>query len=213
MSALTPVKVPVQIQLKDKSIDLKEDNITLYTYQVDLIKKAAIHKTEKEWLESKRGVKIPLRSEQKRQILCVKDDIINLLSPSRSPQILLMSKNFGFTKHAVGQALKRIEKLTEDEIRDLGPNYMYSVQPETLEKIAKSLIDSKVVASDAEWKGFPFLNFTFVGEYDNKDIEIVVNFEFGILIITLIVVKETGFYIREVYRFNDKGKLIKKPFS
>jgi len=214
MSSPSQIKVPIKIKVKDKHVDLMENNIPLYGYQIKIIEKESIHRTQEEWLSSKSGVSIPLRPEQMEKILLVKDQVIQLLSPDRNPEeLILKRRGFGFSKHAFERALTRIERLSEEELNDLGSNYSYSIDPETLEKIAESLINSKTVYEKAEWKAFPYLNFKFLSKYDDRDIEIVVNFKLGILIVTLIVVKETGFFVREVYSFTDKGELIKKPSS
>jgi len=73
-------------------------------------------------------------------------------------------------------------------------------------------VNSQIVHSEAEWKGYSHLNFKFMCTYDGRDLEIVINFSTGILIVTLIITKETGYFVREIYSFEENNP-IKKPSS
>lgn len=203
--------MPINIAVKNGTIPLMEDTIQLTQKQINFIQRHATKKTENEWLHAPRGLKIELTKQQQADVLYVKDQVINVLSPSKSPsEILMQRKAFGFEKHAFKRILERIERLTDDEIEALGTTYEYAVYPETLEKVVASLMNSQNVTSFAEWKGYHYLNFNFIGNYDDREIEIVVNFEQGILIITVIIKKETGYFVREVYTVENE-ETIKKP--
>ena len=191
---------------------IEEDSIQLYQHQIDAIRKHATKKTQQGWLSSSRGIKIPLTLDQQAAIINVKDQVFQLLSPSKNPrEILLQRRGFGFAKHAFERVLERIERLTDEDLRSLGTtDYQYAVHPETLEKVVESLVKSKQVQSFAEWKGYPYLNFNFLCSLDDRELDIIVNFELGILIVTLIINKETGYFVREVYSF-EEGNPVKKP--
>lgn len=212
-SVKTTIKVPIAIPVKGKSIWLKEDSIALFPYQIKMIKKHSKYKTEGQWLSLNKGIKIPLTKEQREGIILAKDNIINILSSSRDPKALLqINHGFGFTDHAFSRVLTRIERFSEEEFNLLGENYKFTINQETLEKITQSLIDSKEAKEFAEWKGYPYLNFGLNCKYDDRDVDIIVNFEIGILIITMIVVKETGYAVQNIYTFDGK-KFSKKTFA
>jgi len=206
------VPIPIPINVKRGIVEIKEDSIQLHQHQVDKIRKYAISKTQQGWISSTRGIKIPLTPQQQTEIVKVKDQVFKFLSPSKNPkEILLQHKGFGFANHAFERILERIERLSEEDLEALGiTDYRYAVHPETLEKVVGSLVDSKKVQTFAEWKGYPYLNFNFLCSFDDRELEIVVNFELGILIVTLIINKETGYFVREVYSI-ENGNPIKKP--
>lgn len=208
------VPVPISIRVKDKLVYIEEDNIELHEHQIDLIKKHSRKKTEKGWLDSSRGIKIKLTPEQQSTIVDVKNQIFEYLSSTKDPkEILKQERGFGFSKHAFTRILERVERLTEDEINELqSRSFGPVIYPETLEKIVSSLISTKNVHAEAEWKGYPYLNYKFLCNLDGRELEIVVNFELGVLIITLIMKRDTGYYIREVYSM-EKGIPLKKPSS
>ncbi|WP_332699367.1 hypothetical protein [Halalkalibacter lacteus] len=211
--AKTPVVVPIKIPVRGKEILLKEDSTPLFPYQIKIIKRKSRSKTEGQWLSAAKGIKIPLTKDQRKEVVLVKDSIINILDSTRDPKRLLMVKRgFGFTDHAVERVLTRIERLSEEELELLGPNYKFSINQETLEKITQSLIDSKEVNQFAEWKGHPYLNFGLNCKYDDRDVDIIVNFAIGILIVTMIVVKETGYAVQNIYSFDGKT-FTKKTFT
>jgi hypothetical protein len=191
---------------------LKDDSIQLHEHQIKIIKKHAMSKSEWEWISSARGIKIPLTAQQKITLVSLKDQVFQLLSPSKDPkEILLQRRGFGFANHAFERILERVERLSEEEVKALGvTNYQYAVYPETLENVVGSLIDSQKVKSFAVWKGYPYLNYSFLCNLDDRELDIVVNFELGILIVTLVINKETGYFVREVYKI-EVGKPIKKP--
>ncbi|WP_144481477.1 hypothetical protein, partial [Cytobacillus oceanisediminis] len=198
---MTIVSVPIPIPVKNGVIMLEEDSIYLLQSQVDKIKQEAIRKTQHGWLTAGRGVKIPLTTQQQIAVVGIKDQLMQLLSPTRDPrEVLLQRRGFGFAKHAFERILERIERLSTQEIQALGvSDYRYAVHPETLENVVASLMESQTVQSFAEWKGYPYLNYCFVCNLDDRELDVVVNFELGILIITLIINKETGYFVREVY--------------
>lgn len=199
------IQTPISINLKDKVASIEEDNIDLHPHQVRIIKNEASRKTKKEWLDSSRGVKIPLTSDQQIQILSVKDQLFNYLSPSKDPkEVLSKSGGVAFTSHASERLLERIERLSREEFEKKGP--LRIVDPETLEKIIESLIHAKNVLNKAEWKGEPYLSYTFLCELEDRELDVVVNFETNILIITIVVKKDTGYRIGEVYSYDEKEK-------
>lgn len=206
------VSVPVPIRLKDKTIYLKEDCIDLYPFQIRLIKHRAKSKTEKEWLDSKtKGIKIPLSKIQQFQVVKFKQDLIKLLSPDNTAKTLLAREHgYGFSKHAFKRLLERVERLSDDEIEELGSNYEFAVNKETVEGITDALIRSTEVKERAEWKGHSYLNYSFICNYENRELDIVANFELGILVVTMVVTKETDYYIREIYKFHPKTFFTKK---
>lgn len=208
------VRVPISINVKNGVVRLAEDNIHLYSYQVQKIKKHAYRKTKDEWIRAHSGLKIHLTNEQQKAILNVKDQILEYLSTTKNPkEILGKEVGFGFAKHAFERVLERVERLSQEDINALGTSsYSAVVYPETLEKIVSALADSQHVHAEAEWKGYPYLNYKFLCTYDDRNLELIVNFETGILIITLIIKQETGFYIREIYSFENTSP-IKKPSS
>lgn len=208
------VSIPIPIRVKHGHAMIEEDSIQLHQNQVDKIKREARKKTKEEWIKSRSGVKINLTGDQQKAILGVKDQILEYLSSSKNPkEILQRQRGFGFAKHAFERILERVERLTPEDIEALGTiNYNATVHPETLEKIVSSLVESQIVHSEAEWKGYPYLNFKFLCSYDGRELEILVNFATGILIITLIVKKETGYFVREIYSFENVDP-IKKPSS
>lgn len=206
------IPIPIPINVKNGIVMIQEDSIQLHQHQVDEIRKKAIKKTQQGWLSSNKGIKITLTPQQQLNIVNVKDQIFQLLSPSKDPkEILLQRRFFGFSKHAFERILERVERLSEGELNAIGyRNYQYAVHPDTLEKVVESLMNSQKVDSFAEWKGHSFLNFNFICFLDDRELDIVVNFELGILIVTLIINKETGYFVREIYSIED-GKSIKKP--
>lgn len=204
------VSIPVSIRVKDGFVELKEDSIQLHPHQIRKINKYATNKTKEQW-HSFQGVKIELTSKQRDDVVALKDQIFEYLSSTKNPrEVLQRQRGFGFSQHAFKRVLERVERLTDQDIQVLAKNYKVVVYPETLEKIVSSLIDSQVVSVEAEWKAHPFLNFCFVCGYDERELEIIVNFQVGILIVTLIMKKETGYFVREVYTFEDDIP-IKKP--
>lgn len=207
------VTIPISIPVRDKVIQLHEDNITLYQSQVNEIKRRSRSKTQMQWLRSASGIRIPLDESQQSQILNVKEQVINYLTPNKNAEELLkVGRGFGFSKHAYLRVLGRVERFSDEEIVFLGPNPVMGIHPETLEKITQSLIDSDKVKQYAEWKGHPYLNFVFECKYDDdRELDIVVNFETGVFIVTLIVTRETGYFIRELYSLDPKGQFEKKP--
>lgn len=206
------VPIPIPINVKDGIVMIQEDSILLHQHQVDLIKTHAIKKTKQKWLSSKSGIKIPLTPQQQQDIVSVKDRVIQWLSPSKDPQeILLQRRGFGFAKHAFERILERVERLSGEELKIIGKrNYQYAIYPETLEEVVGSLIDSQQVKSLAVWNGHPYLNYNFECFLGKRELDIVVNFELGILIVTLVMNRDTGYFVREVYSF-ENGKAIKKP--
>jgi hypothetical protein len=206
------VSVPIAIPVKRGTVDLLENSISIHQFQIDEILRHSRKKTSLEWIKTKRGIKIPLTSIQQKEVVQIKDQLIHYMSPSKNPkELLLRRRGFGFAKHAFHRILERIERLSEEEIQSLGTtDYNFAINPNTLEIIVKSLIDSNKSTSFAEWKGHPYLNFNFVCEIEDRELEITVNFQLGILIVTMIVSKETGYFIREVYSF-ENGNPVKKP--
>lgn len=206
------VPVPIPIRLKDKTIYLKEDCIGLHSFQIELIKNQARRKTEKEWLDpDTKGVKIPLSTMQQFEIVKFKQELINVLSPDNTAKALLAREHgYGFSQHALKRVLERVERLPQDEVDDLGPNYRFAVNSETVEGLTDALINSTLVNKRAEWKGHPYLNYSFICNYQDRELDIVVNFELGILVVTMVVTKETGYYVREIYKFNPKTFFTKK---
>lgn len=206
------VQIPVSIRVKDGYVQLSEDSIQLHPFQLRQIRKQAAKKTKSQWHSSLDGVKIDLTSDQRADLIALKDQIFGYLSSSKNPvEILQQQRGFGFAKHAFKRILERVERLSEQDMKALGGvNYSVMVHPETLEKIVSSLIDSKVVHVEAAWKAHPFLNFCFVCGYDERELEIIVNFQVGIMIVTLIMKKESGYFIREVYSIENDIP-IKKP--
>jgi hypothetical protein len=109
------MKPPILINLKDKNINLEEDNIDLYFHQVRDIKNAAKRKTEMEWLRSSGGVKINLTPTQQQQILNVKDQLFTFLSPNKDPKEVLSKHGaVAFTSHASDRILERVERLSKE---------------------------------------------------------------------------------------------------
>lgn len=206
------VSVPIPINVKNGIVMLEEDSIQIHQHQVDIINKYAIKKTRLGWLSGSRGIRIPLTPQQQTMILNVKDQVLQLLSPSKDPrEVLLQRRGFGFAKHAFKRILQRIERLSDEDIQALGvTDYRYAVYPETLENLVESLIDSQKVQPFAVWKGYPYLNYSFLCYLGDRELDIVVNFELGILIVTLIINKDTGYFVREVYSI-ENGNPIKKP--
>lgn len=210
----TFIPVPVNIRLKDKTIQLKEDCIGLHPFQMNIIKRQAIKKTEREWLHpGTKGVKIPLLKPQQFAIVKFKQDLIAMLSPDNKAKTLLAREHgYGFSQHAFKRLLERVERLPQHEVEELGPNYSFAVNEETVEGITEALINSTAVKERAEWKGHPYLNYSFICNYGDRELDIVVNFELGILVVTMVVIKETGYYVREIYKFNPKTFFMKKTF-
>lgn len=208
------VPIPIPISVRNGNVMITEDNILLHPYQVNKIKRLAHRKTKEEWTLSRSGIKIDLTTDQKKAVVNVKNQILEYLSKTKNPkEILKQGIGFGFASHALERVLEKVERLSQEDINALGTkSYHAAVHPETLEKIVSSLADSQIVHTEAEWKGYPYLNFKFLCTYDDRDLELIVNFEQGILIITLIVKKETGFFIREIYSFENASP-IKKPSS
>lgn len=201
--------IPISIKVKDGLVLLEDNSIPLYQYQINQIKKHAVKRTKKGWLSTRNpGIKIQLSFEQREQLVEVKNKIITFLSPAKDPKIILSKRNgISFSKHSTLRILDRIERLTPEEIEALGKtDYLYAIHPETLEKIVESLINSNTADSYAEWKGYPYLNYSFLCSYDDREIRITVNLENGILLITLIVDKETGYYIGESYSLKENKK-------
>lgn len=201
------VTVPIQIQVRGKKILLKDDSISLYQYQIDKINRYANRKTQIEWINSSKGIEIKLTPFQQQQVISTKEAILDILSFSRDPkQLLLRKRGYGFTNHAFERVLGRIERLSDEQVQLLGPQYKLAVHPETLERLTESIINSKEATAFAEWKGYPYLNYGLVCNLDDRELEVIVNFEIGILVVTMIVEKETGYFVREVYSFDGENK-------
>ena len=199
------MKPPILINLKDKNITLEEDNIDLHFHQVRDIKNAAKRKTEMEWLRSSGGVKINLTPTQQQQILNVKDQLFTFLSPNKDPKEVLSKHGaVAFTSHASDRILERVERLSKEELE--ADKTLRIIDPNTLENIIEALINAKNVFYKAEWKGSPYLNYTFLCDIEGRKLDVVVNFETNILIITVVVTKETGYRIGEVYLYDEKEK-------
>lgn len=197
--------MPVSITLKDKTILFEEDNIDIYPHQLRTITNNSRQKTEKEWLGSQSGVKIILTPTQQRQIINVKDQLFGFLSPTKDPKEILSKKGgVAFTSHARDRILERVERLSKEEIETGGT--VRIVDPETLEKIIEALIKAKNVFNKAEWKGSAYLNYTFLCEIEGRELDIVVNFATNVLIITIVVSKDTGYRIGEIYSYDEKEK-------
>lgn len=202
---MSKIKPPIPVDLKDKVVSIEEDNIDLYSHQIQVIRRQAKQKTEMEWKRSSRGVKITLTPTQQAEILSVKDMLFNFLSSSKDPkEVLSKSGGVAFTLHARERMLERVERLSREEFEKNGT--LRIVDSETLEKIIGSLIHAKHVFNQAEWKGAPYLNYKFLCEIDDRELEIVVNFGSNILIITVIVWKDTGYRIGEIYEYNKEEK-------
>lgn len=195
------INVPTEVVVKDGTVLLKEDSIKLFKDQIEEITKYSQQLTGEEWRKSVSGIKVKLSKYQREELVNIKDKIVHLLSPAKKPrEILSQRANFGFSKHALKRVLSRIEGLTDAEIAQIdGEKYYFAVHPETLEKIVQALIDSKEVEEYAEWKAYPYLNFNYICTFDSKEIKITVNFQQGIFIITLIVIKNTGFSMRDFF--------------
>lgn len=209
------VSVPFSVRTKDNiELMVREDTIDLYEFQKKDMKSKARLKRLTDWRRSHSGVKISLTQGQRKDLVAVKDAIFNALSSTRNPKEILshQSRAFEFAPHSFKRILERIERLTEDEIAALGtPHTKYPVEVKTLENLVEALGCSKVVDIKAEWKVYePYLNFSFICGLDKREFEMVVNFENGILIVTLFMKKETGFFVREVYSLNG-DRVNKKP--
>lgn len=179
-------------------IPLLEDTITLHPWQVREIAKYARTRTREQWHGAKQGIPIELTRSQREELILAKDAVINYLTPSRDPKELIRNPQFGFEPHAYARILERIERLTEDQLAEIGfPKYHLAAHPETLEKLAETLINSSEVEKTAHWKAFPYLTFTFSGSYDDRVIKLVLSFENGIVLVTVVVDLETGYFIRE----------------
>lgn len=204
---LSIVQPPVPIRVRDKTLYIEEDNIVLYSHQMQDIRKQARRRSEREWLCSDSGVKVTLTSTQQQQILHVKDQIFNFLSPSKDPKEVLRKKgSIGFTVHASERILERVERLSVKEVEEINKEEVYSIiDPHTLEKIVESLIKTDSVYSKAEWKGYPYLNYTFLCQLGDRTLDVVVNFGVNILIITISVKKDSGYLVREIYSYDQKG--------
>lgn len=91
---------PILINVKDGIVKLEEDSIKLHQYQINQIKKNAIKRTCQEWTNSN-GIKIPLTPKQQKEIVNIKNQILQVLSPSKDPEeVLLQRKGIGFSQHA-----------------------------------------------------------------------------------------------------------------
>lgn len=200
---MAKIKPPIPVNLKDKVVSIEEDNIDLYSHQLNAVQSQARRKTEMEWLSSPSGIKITLTRTQQEQIVDVKDQLFNFMSPNKDPkEVLNKTGNVGFTSHAFDRILERVERFSREEIEK--NRIKTIIDPETLEKIIEALIRTKNVFYKAEWKGSPYLNYTFLCELEGRKLDIVVNFETNILIITIVVSKETGYFVREVYSYDEK---------
>lgn len=214
---MTIVNVPFNIYTKNRRnvVVVREDTIQLHEFQKRQMQNGARLKSLRDWHRSPFGVKVTLTPDQQNDLIAVKDAIFTALSSTKNPKEILwhQSRAFQFTPHAFKRILERVERLTEEEIEILGtPHSAYPVEPETLENLVEALGCSKVVRIKAEWKVYePFINFSFICELENRQVEMVVNFENGILIVTLFIKKETGFFVREIYSID--GKSIKKKPS
>lgn len=205
------------IRLKDgEDVLFVENNINLKSWQIDKIRKEAVQKTKSEWRKSKHGIKIDLTPSQRRDILNVKNQVINSLAPSGSPKELFdprVGSKFRFEPHAYERIIERLEPLTDDEksaiLRTKSPStYRFAIHQETLEKTAEVLIKSNVVSKEAHWKAYRTLTYGFEGEYDQKKIRVVVRFDRGMVVVTLISIEEHGYYIGET----KTGNKLKKEF-
>jgi len=208
------ISIPIPITVKNGQVMLEEDSIQLHQHQVREIKRQALTKTKVEWLKSSKGIKINLTSDQQKKLVDAKDQVLQYLSSTKNPkEILSQEIGFGFAIHAFERILERVERLSPKDFEALGTrSYSAAIHPETSEKIVSSLVNSQIVHSEAEWKGYSHLNFKFMCTYDGRDLEIVINFSTGILIVTLIITKETGYFVREIYSFEENNP-IKKPSS
>lgn len=210
---MSTIQPPIPVRVKDKTLSIEEDNIVLHSHQVRAIRTAARRKTEIEWLNSRSGVKVTLTAGQQIQILNVKDQIFHYLSPNKSPkEILRKTGSIGFAIHAFDRILERVERFSEEEIDEMKKDTTpVIIDPDTLEKIIEALIHSQKVFHKAEWNGFPYLNYTFLCYLGDRELDVVVNFDAKVLIITIVVSIDTGYFVREKFSYDkDQKKIYKK---
>lgn len=198
------------IRMRGSRVALEEDSIIIEPYQLNRIRRYANTRTKRA-IRKSTGCKIRLTHDQKEQLLVVKNLVLQQLSPSfNAAEILRSPQGFGFENHSCKRILQRIERYGEDEIKLIPSPYFLAVHPETLENLVETLVNATEVDNYAYWKAYPYLTFSFTGDFEDRKIKVSLTFENGILIITVVNTFETGYYIREV---RGVSAILKNTFS
>lgn len=194
----------VTIPLKNGSVELIQNIITLSEKQIDEIFKEAPSKDQNEWLSPKtKALRIKMTQDQIQKVIDWKNALVEYLSPDRSAEDLQKSGKIGFSGHAFDRIDERLledtesvlakeikEKLGFAERKDV---FVEASSPEMQLEILDVLIHSEKLDPYFEWKAYPHLTFKFKGAFRGGIIGIAIALSKKSLIVTITIDERYGF--------------------
>lgn len=195
----------ITIPLKNGSVELIQNIITLNERQIDEIFKQAPTKNKNEWLSPRtKALRIRMTEDQIQKVVDWKNAVVKYLSPDGSGEKLLKSGGIGFSNHAFDRIDERLleknaENVLAKEIKGkLGliedsDVFVEASSPEVQAEILEVLIHSEKLDPYFEWKVYPHLTFKFKGAFREDIIGIAIALSRRSLIVTITIEERHGF--------------------
>ncbi|HHT7061365.1 TPA: hypothetical protein ACTZ5S_003769 [Bacillus cereus] len=133
-----------------------------------------------------KGIKVRLHPLQRQAILDYKNELV---SQFRDADDFLDSGALQIYPHGKERIQERVEgKDIEKTILTNSP-----LDPDAYLDIAQAIMDSQTVEKDAHWKAYPFLTYSFTHNIGQSLYTISVNFQNGIIVVTVFPKHKVGF--------------------